>query len=53
MIVDALILAEPYLKIAEQVWIPKKFLYLTDDIMRRIESSDEPVRPVQLSAYMS
>ncbi|KAJ6473169.1 hypothetical protein C8R45DRAFT_1012504 [Mycena sanguinolenta] len=42
MIVDALILAEPYLKIAEQVWIPKKFLYLTDDIMRRIESSDEP-----------
>ncbi|KAF7354636.1 hypothetical protein MSAN_01377100 [Mycena sanguinolenta] len=42
MIVDALILAEPYLKIAEKVWQPKKFLYLTDDIMQRIESGDEP-----------
>ncbi|KAF8173867.1 hypothetical protein K438DRAFT_1728338 [Mycena galopus ATCC 62051] len=42
MIVDALILAEPRMKIAEQVWDPKKFLYLTDDIMQRIESSEDP-----------
>ncbi|KAJ7124520.1 hypothetical protein C8R44DRAFT_148982 [Mycena epipterygia] len=42
MIVDALILAEPFMKIAEQIEIPKKFLYLTDDIMPRIESSDDP-----------
>ncbi|KAJ7235299.1 hypothetical protein B0H12DRAFT_1027524, partial [Mycena haematopus] len=42
MIIDALILAEPYLKIAEQVLIPRKFLYLTDDIQRQIERSEEP-----------
>ncbi|KAJ7983116.1 hypothetical protein DFH06DRAFT_1172457 [Mycena polygramma] len=42
MIVDALILAEPHMKIAEQIDIPKKFLYLTDDIMPRIESSEDP-----------
>ncbi|KAF7331095.1 HD-domain/PDEase-like protein [Mycena venus] len=42
MIVDALILAEPHMKITDQVDIPKKFLYLTDDLMPRIESSEEP-----------
>ncbi|KAJ7683564.1 hypothetical protein B0H17DRAFT_1205071 [Mycena rosella] len=42
MIVDALILAEPFMKIADQIEIPKKFLYLTDDIMPRIESSEDP-----------
>ncbi|KAJ6598378.1 hypothetical protein DFH09DRAFT_1131650 [Mycena vulgaris] len=42
MIVDALILAEPFMKIADQIEIPQKFLYLTDDIMPRIESSDDP-----------
>ncbi|KAJ7705829.1 hypothetical protein B0H14DRAFT_3027083 [Mycena olivaceomarginata] len=42
MIVDALVLAEPHLKIADRVLIPKKFLYLTDDLMPRIEASEEP-----------
>ena len=44
MIVDALLLAEPHLKIADQIRDPKKFLYLTDDIMPRIEMSESPVR---------
>ncbi|KAJ7196961.1 hypothetical protein GGX14DRAFT_671390 [Mycena pura] len=42
MIVDALSSAEPFMKIADQIDIPKKFLYLTDDIMTRIESSEAP-----------
>jgi hypothetical protein len=43
MIVDALLLAEPHLKIAERIRDPKKFLYLTDSIMDRIQESTEPV----------
>ncbi|KAF7300958.1 HD-domain/PDEase-like protein [Mycena indigotica] len=42
MIVDALKSANPFLRIAEQIEIPQKFLYLTDDIMTRIEASDDP-----------
>ncbi|KAJ7039439.1 hypothetical protein C8F04DRAFT_949938 [Mycena alexandri] len=42
MIVDALILADPHLKIADRIEIPQKFLYLTDDIKPRIESSEDP-----------
>ncbi|KAJ7166004.1 hypothetical protein C8R46DRAFT_1192481 [Mycena filopes] len=42
MIVDALVLAEPHLKIADQIEIPKKFLYLTDAIKERIEASEDP-----------
>ncbi|KAG7441654.1 HD-domain/PDEase-like protein [Guyanagaster necrorhizus] len=37
MIVDALLLAEPYLQIATRVFDPAKFTYLTDDIMTQIE----------------
>lgn len=44
MIVDALLAAEPFLKIAEQVNKPEKYVYLTDDIMPTIERSTEPVR---------
>lgn len=44
MIVDALISAEPTLKIASQVYEPTRFLYLTDHVLTRIESSTEPVR---------
>ena len=43
MIVDALLSAEPHLKIAERVKNPKKFLYLSDIIMNTIEESDDPV----------
>ena len=35
MIVDALLAAEPHLKIADQVYKPEKYVYLTDDIMPR------------------
>lgn len=44
MICDALIAAEGVLKLAERIFDPKKYLYLTDDIMREIESSEQPVR---------
>ena len=44
MITDALILAEPYLKISDQIRDPNKYLYLTDHIMSQIEMSDIPVR---------
>ncbi|KAF9474925.1 HD-domain/PDEase-like protein [Pholiota conissans] len=42
MIIDALIAAEPVLKIAEDVFKPERFLHLTDHIMSRIEASQEP-----------
>lgn len=46
MIVDALLAAESHLKIAEQIFDAKKFLYLTDDIVQRIESSEDSVCPI-------
>ncbi|KAG6827134.1 hypothetical protein H0H92_013083 [Tricholoma furcatifolium] len=42
MIIDALLLAEPVLQIAKQVFDPAKYLHLTDDIMGRIEASEDP-----------
>ena len=43
MIIDALLEAEPHMKIANRVDDPKEYLHLTDDIMGRIEESTEPV----------
>ncbi|KAI0254175.1 hypothetical protein BJV78DRAFT_1185914 [Lactifluus subvellereus] len=42
MIVDALLVAEPYLKIAGQIHDPKKYLGLTDDIRTEIQRSQAP-----------
>ncbi|KAG5350405.1 hypothetical protein C0989_011193 [Termitomyces sp. Mn162] len=42
MIIDGLLAAEPHLKIANRVDDPRKYLYLTDDIMGRIEESTDP-----------
>lgn len=42
MIIDALLAAEPHLGIAKRVFDPKQYLYLTDDIMPRIEDSTDP-----------
>jgi hypothetical protein len=44
MIVDALMAAEDYLKIAERIHDPRKYVHLTDSIMDRIQESTEPVR---------
>lgn len=44
MIIDAILEAEPTMKIAEQVDKPEKYVYLTDDIMQRIEMTTNPVR---------
>jgi hypothetical protein len=45
MIIDGLKKAESYMKIADRIEDPKKFLHLTDDIMGRIESSEDAVCP--------
>ncbi|THH02196.1 hypothetical protein EW026_g597 [Hermanssonia centrifuga] len=42
MIIDALLSAEPHMKIAEHIDDPKKFVFLTDDIKTRIEMTTEP-----------
>ncbi|KAL9713864.1 hypothetical protein Ac2012v2_003476 [Leucoagaricus gongylophorus] len=39
MIIDALLAAEPYLRIAERVFDPEKFILLNDSILNTIESS--------------
>ena len=41
MIVDALKAAEQTMKIAKQILDPAKYVYLTDNIMERIEMSEE------------
>jgi hypothetical protein len=43
MIVDAMLAAEPYLKIASNINDPKKYLGLTDDIKTEIQRSHAPV----------
>lgn len=43
MLVDALLAAEPYLKIAGLIHDPKRYLGLTDDIMTEIQRSQAPV----------
>lgn len=42
MLVDALRAAEPFMHIAEQIMDPGKYVYLTDNIMERIEMSEDP-----------
>ncbi|KAF8075760.1 hypothetical protein FPV67DRAFT_1648910 [Lyophyllum atratum] len=42
MIIDALMEAEPYMKIAEQVYDPERYLHLTDHVMTGIEASTDP-----------
>ena len=43
MIVDALLSADPHLKLAERIFDPEKYLHLTDTIMPIIEASTDPV----------
>ena len=43
MTVDAMLAAEPYLKIASQIYDPKRYLVLTDDIRTEIQRSHVPV----------
>ncbi|KAK7053755.1 glycoside hydrolase family 3 protein [Favolaschia claudopus] len=51
MIVDALVAAEPYLKIADQVEDPEKFLFLTDDIMHEVRRSTAPELAVSRAIF--
>lgn len=43
MIVDALLAAEPHMKIADQIEDPQRYVYLTDDIKLRIQDTTDPV----------
>lgn len=42
MLIDALKAAEPVMNIAKQIYDPKKYLFLTDNVKSRIEQSDDP-----------
>ncbi|EKM58979.1 uncharacterized protein PHACADRAFT_249122 [Phanerochaete carnosa HHB-10118-sp] len=42
MIIDALLEAEPYMHIAEQIEDPKRYVHLTDDIKLRIQATTCP-----------
>jgi hypothetical protein len=44
MVVDALIHADPILKIAERIHKPEKYVQLTDSIIEEIEHSTNAVR---------
>jgi len=54
MIVDALLIADPHLKISERIHDPKRYVYLTDDILNEVERSECPVSisVVNLSQYI-
>lgn len=52
MIIDGLMAAEPHMKIADRIFNPSKFLYLTDDILYRIQSSEEHVRFITKSSVI-
>ena len=43
MLIDALLSADPYMHIADQIDDPDRYLYLTDDIKTRIQMTTEPV----------
>jgi hypothetical protein len=43
MIVDALLKADPYLKIAERINDPRRFMHLDDSILLEVERSECPV----------
>ncbi|KAJ1920169.1 hypothetical protein H4219_001542 [Mycoemilia scoparia] len=42
MLVDAMVAADPVLKISEMIDCPQEYLYLTDNIIGEIESSRDP-----------
>lgn len=42
MLIDMLIKAEDVMKIAEQIYHPDQYMYLTDNLLERIEMSREP-----------
>jgi dihydrodipicolinate synthase/N-acetylneuraminate lyase len=53
MMVDAMLAAEPYLKIASQIYDPKRYVGLTDDIRTEIQRSQAPVSAYNLPSLTS
>lgn len=45
MVVDALLAADSFLRISEQIYDPQRYVFLTDSILEEIERSQDPVRP--------
>lgn len=43
MVIDALLAAEPYLRIANYVEKPDRYVFLTDNLLNKIEESNEKV----------
>ena len=53
MVVDALLSADPHLKLTERTFKPEQYLHLTDAIMHFIEASTDPViNPSLRSCYI-
>ena len=48
MVVDALVAADPVLKLSAKIDDPDEYLHLTDSILETIENSKDPVRPTYL-----
>ena len=48
MVVDALIAADPILKIADKIKNATEYLYLTDSVFEDIERSTDPVGGLNL-----
>lgn len=53
MVIDALLQAEPYLKIADYVENPKRYVYLTENLLNNIEESTAKVRPLSSAPHFA
>jgi len=43
MVVDALLSADPHMKLSRQINDPNRYVFLTDSVLEEIERSSEPV----------
>ena len=43
MVVDALLAADPYMNLSQQIDDPSRYVFLTDSVLEEIERSREPV----------
>ncbi len=53
MIIDALLLAEPFLDIASRIHDPKRFIGLTDNLLHSIEYSTDSVCVLYVPSHFS
>src|SRR5437588_12855827 len=52
MVIDVLLIAQKYMKFAEYIYIPEKYLHLTDDLLNRINMTESEVSQFNVSVRL-